>query len=265
MRHSWPSCAAWLLLTSLVVGAEPPTKPGNTGGPAPSAADPGGRQPSQILHVGRKPGTGKAFRLFILSGQSNMAAMNASLSFVPALEQALPNDELLVVKHASSGQPIKMWYKEWAPVDGWANDKQRVGSRCGAIYDDLMGMVRKEVGDRTPDSISFVWMQGEADGVDGSSQVYEQSLRGLIAQLRKDLQRQDLPVIIGRISDYQQDQFWNQVRDAQMHVAKDDPATTWVDCDDLNGKNNGLHYPPDGYKALGERFAAKAVQLLPRK
>lgn len=252
MHRPWTPLVAWLLLTTLMPAAEPP-------------ADPGGRQPSQILHAGRKAGAGKAFRLFILSGQSNMAAMNAAVSFVPALEKALPNDEILVVKHASSGQPIKMWFKEWAPVGGWANEKQHVASRCGTIYDDLMAKVRTEVGERTPDSIVFVWMQGEADGVDGSSQVYAQSLRGLIAQLRGDLKRPEIPFVIGRISDYQKDQFWNQVRDAELQVAKEDRAAAWVDCDDLNGKDNGLHYPPDGYKVLGERFAAAALRLLVRK
>lgn len=236
MQRPWHSLIIPLLVTAAVTAADAPNTP--------AATDPGGRQPSQILHAGRKAGTGKAFRLFILSGQSNMAAMNAAISFVPALEKSLPNDEILVVKHASSGQPIKMWYKGWAPVGGWANEKQRVASRCGSIYDDLMSMVRKEVGERTPDSIVFVWMQGEADGVDGSSQVYAQGLRGLLAQLRGDLKRPDVPAVIGRISDHQKDQFWNQVRDAEVQVATEDRAAAWVDCDDLNARTTGCTIRP---------------------
>lgn len=231
---------------------------------APEPAE--GRSPDQVIHAGKTAGQGKALRLFILSGQSNMAGMNAQVSYVPALEKALPDDELIIVKHSLSGEPIRMWYKGWTPVGGWESEKKRVASNCGRIYDRLLEMVRAEIKDRRPDSMAFVWMQGEADAVDGQAQLYEQSLKGLIAQIRGDLQRPDMPVVIGRISDYKTDAFWTQVREAQVKVAGADPQCAWVDTDDLNNgrnhKGNGLHYDAEGYKVLGERFAAKTLQLL---
>ena len=227
-----------------------------------------GRMPDQVIHAGRKEGQGKAMRLLILSGQSNMAGMNALVSYLPALEKALPDDELIIVKHSISGQPIRYWYKGWEPVGGWKSEKEKVASGGNRIYVRLMEMGRAEIKERRPDSITFVWMQGEADGVKGQSELYEQSLRGLILQLREDMKRPDITAVIGRINDYQTDEYWNQVREAEVKVAEEDPLCAWVDTDDLNnGKrnSNGLHFLAEGYKVLGERFAEKTLMLIRKK
>jgi hypothetical protein len=42
----------------------------------------------------------KKVRLFILSGQSNMAGLDPKVSFTPAVEKAFADDEVIVVKHA---------------------------------------------------------------------------------------------------------------------------------------------------------------------
>lgn len=48
-----------------------------------------------------------------------------------------------------------------------------------------------------------------------------------------------------------------------MKFAEADPARrAWVDTDDLNGSQNGLHYGKEGWKTLGERFAQKATELI---
>ena len=51
------------------------------------------------------------------------------------------------------------------------------------------------------DTISFVWMQGERDAKEGHSTVYAASMKGLIDQLRTDMKRDDITVVIGRLSD----------------------------------------------------------------
>ena len=54
-------------------------------------------------------GKGKKFRLFILSGQSNMAGLNHQKYILPELEKAFAGDEILIVKWSRGGQPIKKW------------------------------------------------------------------------------------------------------------------------------------------------------------
>ena len=47
-----------------------------------------------------------------------------------------------------------------------------------------------------------------------------------------------------------------------MQVAEDSPLGAWVDTDDLNGKNDGLHYDKPGYVELGRRFAEASIKLV---
>lgn len=196
-------------------------------------------------------------RLFILSGQSNMAGLPPEVSFTPAVQKAFPGDEIIVVKDAASGQPIMRWYKKWQPPEGPAPAK------CGDLYDRLMDKVRAAVKDKKVDSVSFVWMQGERDAKVGFAPVYAASLKGLVAQLRADLKRDDLTVVIGRLSDnLKNNKGWDAVRAAQVQVAEADALAAWVDTDDLNGPKDDLHYDKAGYEELGRRFAEKTIALL---
>lgn len=125
-----------------------------------------------------------------------------------------------------------------------------------------MTKVRGAVAGKTLGSITFVWMQGEADAKSGMAAVYEESLRGLMKQLRDDLKRPDMSAVIGRLSDHKNGTAgWDAGRAAQEKVAKEDARAAWVDTDDLNGPKNDLHYNREGYLELGSRFATKSIEL----
>lgn len=202
-------------------------------------------------------------RLFILSGQSNMAGLDPNVSFTPALKQAHAKDEVIVVKHAIGAQPILRWYKA---VKLPQRIKLSENQKPGDIYDELMAQVAKAVGSKKADTITFVWMQGERDAAPGWWSVYADNLRGLLKQLRDDLERPDVTVVIGRLSDYGKgNPPWDAVRAAQEKVAGEDPLAAWVDTDELNGDKNAKHYTREGYAELGRRFAAKAVELIKKQ
>ncbi|MEX0777929.1 MAG: sialate O-acetylesterase [Phycisphaeraceae bacterium] len=209
----------------------------------------------------------KPVRLFILSGQSNMAAMDPEISFVPAVTAAFPDDDVVVVKFARSGQLMRMWFKEWTAPEG---AEVRGQGKSGKHYTTLMAAVAEAMKDKAkPVSVTFVWMQGEADANHkGYGEIYGAALDGLLAQLQNDLGRKDIDFVLGRISDFGNEQTedrpgWNIIRETQVaFVQKDAARRAWVDTDDLNGAKNGLHYTRDGYKTLGERFAQQAIQLI---
>ena len=185
-----------------------------------------------------------------------MAGLNPDVSFTPAVTQALADDEVLVVKDAQSGQPIRRWYKKWKPAQG---DEPKA---TGDLYDRLMTKVKAAVEGKKPDTVTFVWMQGERDAREKHGDVYAAALKGLAEQLRDDLGRKDVNVVIGRLSDCSTDAQWTTVRQAQVQAAEAAPRGAWVDTDDLNGPGNALHYTKEGYAELGKRFAAKAVELI---
>ena len=117
-------------------------------------------------------------RLFILSGQSNMAGLNPDISFTPALKKAFPNDEVIVVKHAQGGQPIRRWYKAWKAPQDAKLPPSKTKQQPGDLYDALMARVKPAIQGKTVDTIAFVWMQGERDAKEGLSAVYAASLAG---------------------------------------------------------------------------------------
>jgi hypothetical protein len=208
-----------------------------------------------------RAGEGGKVRLFILSGQSNMARFDPAVSFIPALKQAFPKDELIVVKSAQGGQPIRRWYKGWKAPEGVRVKKGEIGD----LHDVLVQKVREAARGKKIDTVTFVWMQGEADAKRGTAAAYEESLRGLIKQLRADLQRPDLTVVIGRLSEFKKgDAGWDVVRAAQVKVADADPLARWVDTDNIDGGRVALHHTQHGYAEMGRRFAAKSIELLTR-
>lgn len=196
--------------------------------------------------------------LFILSGQSNMAGLKPEISFKPTVNDALKGNKVIVVKSAQGGQPIRRWYKAWKPAKG---DQPAAD---GKLYDDMMTRVNEAIGDNRPDTVTFVWMQGERDAKEMHGSVYAASLRGLIDQLQTDMKREDINFVIGRLSDFGNGgkNDWDVVRKAQVEVAEASERGAWVDTDDLNGPKNGLHYNAEGYAELGKRFAEKALALV---
>jgi hypothetical protein len=202
--------------------------------------------------------TGRKIHLFILSGQSNMVGLDPDISFTPAVTKAFGNDEVIVVKDAVGAQSIRRWYRKWEPLPG----EETKGT--GTLEDLLIKKVKASIGGKTPNTITFVWMQGERDAKEKHGKIYASCLRAYLDEVRDDLGRKDVNFVIGRLSDFKNENYpdWELVRKAQVEVADSDPRCAWIDTDDLNGPRNDLHYTPEGYRILGERFAAKAIEMI---
>ena len=206
--------------------------------------------------------------LFILSGQSNMAGLKPEESFIPTVEKEFGKENVIVVKDALGGQPIRRWYKKWKDANGKPFDK------AGDLYDRLMKKVNDAVKGQKLKSVTFLWMQGERDAKEKHGPVYKESFKGLLEQVKADLKHKDLNFVIGRLSDFDMNNkrypHWTMVRDVQVELAKEDPRGEWVDTDDLNdGKNrkgkqikDDLHYSAEGYVTFGKRLADKAIGLI---
>ena len=206
--------------------------------------------------------------LFILSGQSNMSRLNPDSSFTPTLEAEYGEDNLIVVKSAEGGQPIRRWYKNWKPLHG---EQPKVHND---LYETLMTKVFSAIANQQIKTVTFIWMQGERDAREKHGEVYKQSLEGLYDQLVVDLNREDINFIIGRISDFDMENakypHWTMIRNIQVNLAESNPRFGWINTDDLNdGVNskgeaikNDLHMSEEGYAIMGKRFANKAIQLI---
>ncbi len=227
-----------------------------------------------VLVVGTA--TANDTHLFILSGQSNMARMKPERDFLPEVQRLLPDAEILHVKAAFSGKPIRNWLEEWDELArGKGLDPTAVRETDkvdgSPFYGRIMDAVKPHLAE-PPASISFIWMQGESDAKNGAEVVYEESLRALVAKLRKDLAAPEMNVVVARISDFGEKNAkgkvfpgWAVIRKAQEKVVANDPRGALVNVDDCNGPRDGLHYPPEGYTLMGHRMAQQAVALIKGK
>ena len=179
--------------------------------------------------------------LFILSGQSNMAGLDPNLSFSPTVAREFGAENVVVVKDAKGGEPIRRWFKKWQ-AEGFENPQPN-----GDLYDRLMAKVNVAIKGQNLQSVTLVWMQGERDAREKFGDVYQQSLAGLVEQISDDLQWDDVNCVVGRLSDFDMENnrypHWTRVREAQVEFAQSSPHFGWVDTDDLNDGLNRRGQP----------------------
>ena len=208
--------------------------------------------------------------LFVLSGQSNMREPLIA-SFKKCVEEAFGKDKVIVASVARPSRPIKMWYRQWQPPTGIKDKKP---SENGSLYDELILKVKKSIKGQSLASVSYIWMQGEADAKAGWGSVYEKSFLGVLDQLKTDLKVKEVNFVVGRIND-----FWldpkefpdgELVRKIQVQLGEGKPKGAWIDTDDLNRGVNPWggyspidgHFPPPAYRVMGQRFAKAACKLI---
>lgn len=213
--------------------------------------------------------TGK--HLFILSGQSNMTGA-VKAAFTAHVEEQYGEENSVVVMRMKSGRGIRFWVTDYdQPADRGLTEKKMTSN--GMEYKPLLETALAAVKAQSFDTVGFIWMQGESDANNRLSEVYEESFLKLVGQLRKDLKREDLYYVIGRINDYAKSRpgnaHWKRVRETQIKLGKT-PGNAWIDTDDLNGGNadnsdGDIHFPREGALRLGRRFADKAIEMINSK
>ena len=221
----------------------------------------------------------KPVHLFVLSGQSNMQGMDPETGFMPEAKKLFKDEKVVYIKVAKGGQPICRWLEEWVDIakkNGLDENHIKRTHKGGEVefYQPILDQY-KEMVQKHPKfkSVTFCWMQGERDANGGAHAAYKDALKQLISNLRRDLKRTDMNVVIGRIGDYALDrESCVTVRKVQSEIAKEDPYGAWVDVDDLNDRmvkgkmQSVVHYNrPEGYNVLGQRFARQGYALIKGK
>ena len=208
-----------------------------------------------------------------------MQGMDPETGFLPEAKKLFDGEQVVYIKVAKGGQPICRWLEEWTDIaeKKGLDDKHRWRiHRDGKVefYQPILDQYQKML-KKHPNltSVTFCWMQGERDANGGAHAPYKDALKLLISNLRRDLKRPDMNIVIGRIGDYAMDRpSIVAVRKAQREIANEDPHGAWVDVDDLNDREkdgkiiNAVHYKrPEGYVVLGERFARQGYALIKGK
>lgn len=208
-----------------------------------------------------------AVHLILLSGQSNMANLDPARVFIPQVEMHFGAGNVVVVKVARRGQPIRRWYKQWQ-VTGDQNPVE-----IGDLYEQLMKETAAAMRGKSIKSVTLIWMQGERDAKERLSAHFEEIFLGIVKQIETDLTVHDINDIIGRLSDTELGKKdWDKIRALQQRLGEAGPHCAWVNTDDLNDDNRGrdgtplkannLHFSEAGYDFLAQRYVEKVKTIL---
>lgn len=217
-----------------------------------------------------RPGHGIGFRS---DGLANVYAdrFGCELSLGRRLLERSPGAGVALVKYSREGTSIDPAAAgKWGC---WDPDLDGINQ-----YDHFLATLRNAFaardvdGDGAADTLvpaGIVWMQGESDAARGGEETarrYEANLKRLMDLIRAALRVDDLPVVIGRISDsgHGGKPMWPQggiVRAAQASFCAKDPAAALVTSTDGYRYGDPWHYDSAGYLDLGRQFADALVKL----
>ncbi len=224
-----------------------------------------------------QPGHGTGFQS---DGTHNKYAdrFGVELSFAAQLRKTRPHAKIAIIKYARGGTSIDedaaAQFGCWDPdFDGGEGAARGINQ-----YDHFLATLRHAFavrdidGDGEADRLipaGIVWMQGESDAAYTAAiaRRYERNLERLMDLVRAALRVDDLPVVIGRISDSGVKQgvkvwrFGEVVRQAQHHHAETDKAAAIVTTTDNYDYSDRYHYDSAGYLDLGRRFAEAVLTL----
>lgn len=218
-----------------------------------------------------KPGHGVGFRS---DGETNQYSnrFGVELTFAETLQSLFPDRNIAIVKYSRGGTSIAA---EAAGGFGcWEPDFKK-GNGVNQ-YDHFLATVRNafEVGDIDNDGeldrlipAGIIWMQGESDALYTAeiADSYENNLRRLMKLMRASLRVDDLPIVIGRISDSKKNPpTWKHgeiVRKAQVAFASKDENASVVKATDDYTYSDPWHYDSEGFLDLGRQFAIQISEL----
>lgn len=195
------------------------------------------------------------------------------LLFGQTMTAGEPGTRVAIIKYALGGSGLAdgVGFGNWHPdfSDGAGINQ----------YDHALTTMRNAFAvadiddDGVPDRLvpsGIVWMQGEADAFDSQAAAdeYGANLERLMGLLRAALRVDDLPVVIGKITDSGMSEdgsvmdYIATVQKAQQDFVASDACAAYVTVtDDLTYLDDGWHYDSQGFVRLGVAFAQAMKNL----
>jgi len=197
------------------------------------------------------------------------------LSFAQTLLAENPGESIAIIKYSRGGSAIDL---EAAGESGCWEPDFYIGNHVNQ-YDHFLATLRNAFAvedidqDGEKDRLilaAIIWMQGESDAVFSReiAERYEVNLKRLMDLFRAALRVDDLPVVIGQISDSGQDdkdgKIWdhiNIVTAAQASFVRKDIVAFLVSSTENYQYSDPWHYDSAGYLALGIKFAEAVLKF----
>ena len=213
---------------------------------------------------------------FTSDGKENNLSdfFGVELSFANKLREYYPNEKIAIIKYARGGISI-----DSLAAGGWGSFEPDYRGENGLNqYDHFLRTVRLAFDHKDIDNdgiedylipSGIIWMQGESDAsfTEEIANGYYNNLKRLMDLMRAALHRNDLPVVIGKISDSGNNdagKVWKHgeiVQYAQEKYTRTDKNAVIVRSTQHYNYSDRWHYDSNGYIDLGVKFT-EAIYLL---
>jgi len=220
-----------------------------------------------------RPGHGRGFSS---DGKTNIYsdAFGPELFFAKTMRETEPDRPIALIKYSRGGTSIHQdaarHFGCWEPDFNHGQGVNQYDHFLKTLR--LATAVRDIDGDGSDDRlipVGILWMQGESDaGINADiANAYRDNLKRLMDLLRAALRQDDLPVVVGRISDSGRDKdgkvwdFGDTVRRAQADLVQADGHAALVTATDAYGYSDKWHYDTAGFVDFGKRFADRMRSL----
>lgn len=229
----------------------------------------GGLGKWDLLQAGH--GTG-----FSSDGKTNKLSdrFGIELSLAQKLQELYPNQKLAFIKYARNGSSIDS--TGTAGFGAWEPDFK--GGKGINQYDYFLktvnnAMAVKDInGDGIEDVLipsGIIWMQGESDSdkTEAIANQYYSNLKRLMELMRASFRNNNLPIVIGKISDSGYDgdgkvwKFGELVQYSQEKFAATQANVAIVRTTNSYKYSDRYHYDNNGFIDLGKQFAIKIFHL----
>lgn len=181
--------------------------------------------------------------------EPGMAGLDCGLSFGRELLKHVPRDvSILLLPTAVGGSAISQWIHDstFRNVALLSNFREKV--RLGQQYGTIKGIL---------------WHQGENDATTTEKiQAYQGRLKILLQQFREETGNPSLPVLIGELGSFSENNEGWQAINQQIHAyAATDNYAGVINTKDLRHKGDKVHFNSEGQRLLGKRFAKAFIKL----
>lgn len=222
-----------------------------------------------------KPGHGTGFKS---DGKTNTLSdrFGLELTFAKKMQEFFPEDKIALIKYAREGTSIdSLAAGNFGCWDADFNGKKGVNQ-----YDHFLTTLKNALKEKDIDKngradelimSGILWMQGEGDASynEEIANNYYSHLKTLMNQMRAALLTDDLPVVIGKISDSGKNnsgRVWEMgelIQFAQEKFVKNDHHSSIIrSTKNYSYGNDPWHYNSAGYIDLGEKFAIEVFRLI---
>lgn len=172
------------------------------------------------------------------------------MAFAHILAAAYPYNTVAIVKTSGGGTKL---YSQWVP-------DSVMYRRCFQNVENAKEQLTQEK--RFYEISGMLWMQGESDSETlEMANAYEKNLKLMIADVRKQTKKPNLPIVMGRISSsLLKETPWvfdhtKIVQAAQENVAAQDPHVHIINTDKLSTLEDNTHFDTKAQLKLGKQMS----------